>query len=100
MTIQPIDILLTHIQLQGIIHQIEENIALDYAWLNFQRNTAQISKQDYYEILWEITSEVAMTEEGWERYLDFAQLVTSLINEYYVECWFEVDSFLDVFDQL
>ncbi|MEA5508650.1 hypothetical protein VB715_02625 [Crocosphaera sp. UHCC 0190] len=98
MTSQPLEAFFTHIQLQAIIHQVEESIALDYAWLNFQRNSGQISRQDYYELLWEITADATTTEDGWEYYLTFAEWVTSLTNEYYVKYWFELETFLDIID--
>ncbi|MEA5533700.1 hypothetical protein [Crocosphaera sp. XPORK-15E] len=97
-TSQPLEAFFTQIQLQAIIHQIQESVALDYAWLNFQRNKGEISRQDYYEILWEITADVAPTEDLWEHYLAFAERVTSLTNEYYVKYWFELENLLDVFD--
>ncbi|MEM8778806.1 MAG: hypothetical protein AAGF26_08040 [Cyanobacteria bacterium P01_G01_bin.49] len=95
---QSMETLLTHIQLQATVYQVEETVILDYAWLNFQRNMGRISKQDYYEMLWEITSEVATTEEVWERYIDFFKLVTELTNEYYMEHWFEFDNFMTLLD--
>ncbi|ACB50210.1 hypothetical protein cce_0859 [Crocosphaera subtropica ATCC 51142] len=94
---QPIEILLTHIKLQAILHNIEESIAIDYTLLNLYRNTGEISKQEYHETLWEITAEIGHTEEVWEQYINFSELVTTLTNEYFVEYWFELENFLSLF---
>ncbi len=94
---QPIEILLTHIKLQAVLYNVEETIAIDYALLNLYRNTGEISKQEYHETLWEITAEIAQTEAVWEKYLNFSEFVTTLINEYFVEYWFELENFLSLF---
>lgn len=94
---QPIEILLTHIKLQAVLHNIEETIAIDYALLNLYRNTGEISKQEYRQTLWEITAEVAQTESVWEKYISFSEFVTTLTNEYFVEYWFELENFLSLF---
>lgn len=94
---QPIQILLTHIKLQAVLHNIEETIAIDYTLLNLYRNTGELSKQEYYETLWEITAEIARTEETWDKYINFSELVTTLTNEYFVEYWFELEDFLRLF---
>ncbi|MGK7957377.1 MAG: hypothetical protein AB4063_19315 [Crocosphaera sp.] len=94
---QPIQILLTHIKLQAVLHNVEESIAIDYALLNLYRNTGEISRKEYYETLWEITADIAKTEEIWDAYINFSELVTTLTNEYCVEYWFELESFLRLF---
>lgn len=94
---QPIEILLTHIKLQAVLHNIEDTIAIDYTLLNLYRNVGEISKSEYYETLWEITAEIAQTQQMWERYLSFSELVTSLTNEYFAEYWFELENFLSLF---
>ena len=94
---QPIEILLTHIKLQAVLYNVEESIAIDYTLLNLYRNTGEISKREYYETLWEITAEIAQTEEIWDRYVNFSELVTTLTNEYFVEYWFELENFLSLF---
>ncbi|WP_107667187.1 hypothetical protein [Cyanothece sp. BG0011] len=94
---QPIEILLTHIKLQAILYQVEETIAVDYTLLNLYRNTGEITKQEYYETLWEITAEIAPTEAVWDKYINFAEFVTTLTNEYFVEYWFELENFLSLF---
>ncbi|MEL4897189.1 hypothetical protein [Crocosphaera sp. Alani8] len=92
-----IEILLTHIKLQAVLYNIDETIAVDYALLNLYRNTGEISKQEYREVLWEITAEISQSEECWEKYINFSQFVTTLTNEYFVEYWFELENFLDLF---
>ena len=94
---QPIEILLTHIKLQAVLHNIEETIAIDYTLLNLYRNVGEISKPEYYETLWEITAEIAQTEEVWQQYIDFSEVVTTLTNEYFAEYWFELEDFLSLF---
>ncbi|MGK7883717.1 MAG: hypothetical protein AB4057_03710 [Crocosphaera sp.] len=94
---QPIEILLTHIKLQAVIYKVEETIAVDYTLLNLYRNTGEISKQEYHETLLEITAEISKTEEIWDQYITFSELVTTLTNEYFVKYWFELESFLSVF---
>ena len=96
-TSQPIEILLTHIKLQAVLYNVEETIAIDYTLLNLYRNTGEISKQEYYETLWEITAEIAQTEKVWEQNIDFSEFVTTLTNEYFVEYWFELENFLSLF---
>ncbi|MDJ0600480.1 MAG: hypothetical protein QNJ37_16765 [Crocosphaera sp.] len=94
---QPIEILLIHIKLQALLYNVEETIAVDYTLLNLYRNTGEISRQEYYETLWEITAEVAQTEEVWEKYISFSEFVTTLTNEYFVKYWFELEKFLSLF---
>jgi uncharacterized LabA/DUF88 family protein len=94
---QSIEILLTHIKLQAIVYKVEETVAIDYTLLNLYRNKGEISKQEYYETLWEITAEMAQTEEIWEHYMNFFEFVTTLTNEYFAEYWFEFENFLDLF---
>ena len=94
---QPIEILLTHIKLQAVLHNIEETIAIDYTLLNLYRNVGEISKSEYYETLWEITAEIAQTQEVWQQYIDFSEVVTTLTNEYFAEYWFELEDFLSLF---
>ncbi|MDJ0842719.1 hypothetical protein [Crocosphaera sp.] len=94
---QPIEILLTHIKLQAVLHNVEETIAIDYTLLNLYRNVGEISKQEYYETLWEITAEIAQTEQAWDKYIDFSEFVTTLTNEYFLEYWFELENFLSLF---
>lgn len=94
---QPIEILLTHIKLQAVVYNVEETIAVDYTLLTLYRNTGEISKQEYHETLLDITAEIAQTEEIWDQYITFSELVTTLTNEYFVKYWFELESFLSVF---
>ena len=95
--LQPIEILLTHIKLQAVLHNIEENTAIDYTLLNLYRNVGEISKQEYHESLWEITAEIAQTQQVWEKYINFSELITTLTNEYFAEHWFELEHFLSLF---
>ncbi|CCQ60362.1 hypothetical protein [Crocosphaera watsonii] len=96
-TPQPIEILLTHIKLQAAIYNVEATVAFDYTLLNLYRNTGEISKQEYHETLLEITAEIAQTEEVWDKYITFAEFVTTLTNEYFLEYWFELEDFLSLF---
>lgn len=95
---QAMEFLLTHVQLQAVIHKVEIVTALDYAWINFQRNTEQISTEDYYNAILDLTATVATTEDLWQHHLDFSQLVTTLTNEYYLNYLFESEQFLNAFD--
>ncbi|MDJ0510257.1 MAG: hypothetical protein QNJ64_13530 [Crocosphaera sp.] len=94
---QPIEILLTHIKLQAVLHNVEQSTAIDYTLLNLYRNVGEISKLEYHETLWEITAEIAQTQQMWEKYINFSELVTSLTNEYFAEYWFELEKFLSLF---
>ncbi|MDJ0580896.1 hypothetical protein [Crocosphaera sp.] len=94
---QAIEILLTHIKLQAVIYKVEETIAVDYTLLNLYRNTGEISIQEYHETILEITAEISKTEEIWDQYITFSEIVTTLTNECFVKYWFELESFLSVF---
>ncbi|XLQ11562.1 MAG: hypothetical protein KPI85_08960 [cyanobacterium endosymbiont of Epithemia adnata isolate EadnSB Bon19] len=73
-----------HIQLQAIIYQIQPETANEYLELNIARNTGLISSQEYAETIWMITAAVAETEQLWINHQVFSQLVTTLVNEYYL----------------
>ncbi|XTZ12146.1 MAG: hypothetical protein ACP8RL_09220 [cyanobacterium endosymbiont of Rhopalodia inflata] len=73
-----------HVQLQAIIYQIEPETANEYLELNIARNTGLISSQEYAETIWMITAAVAETERLWINHQLFSQLVTTLVNEYYL----------------
>lgn len=90
--------LLAHVQLQAIIHQIQEETAQEYLRLNIARNTGLISREEYSETLWELTAAAAHTEQQWEQYQQFSQLVTTLTNEYYLSFLADSDTFIDLFD--
>ncbi|HAC62071.1 MAG TPA: hypothetical protein DCF68_00690 [Cyanothece sp. UBA12306] len=76
--------LTTQIQLQAIVNQIEPETAIEYLELNIARNTGLISSDEYAETLWMVTASVADTEEQWKQHQEFSQLVTTLVNEYYL----------------
>ena len=76
--------LTAHIQLQAIVHQIKPETATEYLELNIARNTGLISSDEYAEILWMVTASVADTEQQWKQHQEFSQLVTTLVNEYYL----------------
>ncbi|XHU95885.1 MAG: hypothetical protein JJP05_09605 [cyanobacterium endosymbiont of Rhopalodia gibba] len=73
-----------HVQLQAIIYQIQPETANEYLELNIARNTGLISSQEYTETIWMITAAVAETERLWINHQLFSQLVTTLVNEYYL----------------
>ncbi|XTZ10355.1 MAG: hypothetical protein ACQZ3N_09950 [cyanobacterium endosymbiont of Rhopalodia yunnanensis] len=73
-----------HVQLQAIIYQIQPETANEYLELNIARNTGLISSQEYAETIWMITAAVAETERLWINHQLFSQLVTTLVNEYYL----------------
>lgn len=77
------DTLATHIQLQAIVHGISLETATEYLDLNVGRFTGLVSRNDYHDILWEITSDVAHNESQWQQHQHFSRLVTALVNEYY-----------------
>ena len=83
-TIDTLDTLATRIHLQAIVHGISTETAGDYLDLNIGRFTGLVSRNDYYDILWEITSEAAHNEAQWQQYQNFSRLVTNLVNEYYM----------------
>lgn len=76
--------LTAHIQLQAIINQIEPETAIEYLELNVARNTGLISSDEYIETMWMVTASVAETEQQWINYQLFSELVTTLVNEYYL----------------
>ena len=75
--------LATRVQLQAIVYGLPTVTAMEYLELNVARNTGQVSRNDYHEILWEITAFVADNEAQWRQCQQFSQIVTTLVNEYY-----------------
>ena len=74
-----------HIQLQATIYQIQPETANEYLELNIARNTGLISSEEYAETLWMVTAAaVAETGQLWINHQLFSQLVTTLVNEYYL----------------
>ncbi|ACK64819.1 hypothetical protein PCC8801_0735 [Rippkaea orientalis PCC 8801] len=76
--------LTVHIELQAIVYQIDLETAHEYLELNIARNTGLISSDEYAETVWMITASVADNEEQWRQHQLFSQLVTTLVNEYYL----------------
>lgn len=74
-----------HVQLQAMIYQIQPETANEYLELNIARNTGLISSEEYAETLWMVAA-AAVTETGqlWSNHQLFSQLVTTLVNEYYL----------------
>ncbi|WP_267384420.1 hypothetical protein [Cyanobacterium sp. uoEpiScrs1] len=73
-----------HIQLQAVIYQIPAETASEYLELNIARNTGLISSEEYTETIWMVAAAVAETEQLWINHQLFSQLVTTLVNEYYL----------------
>ncbi len=76
--------LIAHIQLQAILHQIQAETATEYLELNIARNTGLISSDEYAETLWMITASIVNSEHEWQQHEQFSQVVTTLVNEYYL----------------
>ncbi|MEM8778387.1 MAG: hypothetical protein AAGF26_05840 [Cyanobacteria bacterium P01_G01_bin.49] len=78
-----LETLTTRVQVQAIVYGICTETATEYIDLNVARFTGLVSRNHYHDILWEITANVTDNESQWQKYQEFSQLVTTLVNEYY-----------------
>lgn len=79
---QAIEFLIVHIQLQAVINRIDLSTALDFALLDLQSRSGQISWQERCKAIAILTAAVTDTDIEWKQYQQFAQLVALLTQEY------------------